>query len=185
MNLTTPSTEAHSGVGAHTQVPNQSALLGKGGSPNLRDCSLPFFLGLAEIHPRIRVQARRPYRVCTETVQWVTAFPLAFRPFSASLLGSASPAPPGSPGTAPPQGGPGGREGGAGSRGCVGGGCASRGAWAGRGRRHVETRGQRLAGPGSKITRGEKGGRDAHTTVHPREGPPNVPLPALQKMQDG
>lgn len=30
-----------------------------------------------------------------------------------------------------------------------------------------------------------KGGRDAHTTVHPREGPPNVPLPALQKMQDG
>lgn len=36
------------------------------------------------------------------------------------------------------------------SRGCVGGGCASRGAWAGVGRRHVETRGQRLAAQAPK-----------------------------------
>ena len=45
---------------------------------------------------------------------------------------------PRSPGSARPKGG-------ASSRGCVGGGCASRGAWAGGGRRHVETRGQPLA----------------------------------------
>lgn len=113
----------------------------------------PFLLLWPNTRPRTkdrRTQNRllpRPLsRAGTPAPSWL---PLAgFTPYSALFPGPAFPSGPG--GSAPPQRGAGGREGGAWNRGCVGGGCASRGAWAGGGRRHVETRGQRLAAQAPK-----------------------------------
>lgn len=136
-------------AGLHPETPSDSP--SRMGKPRPLNWS-PFLL---RPNTRPRTEERRPQnRLLPRPLSsWD---PIARRPVGYPSVATL-PTPPSSRGlrlrtgdSAPPQRGRGGSKGGAWNRGCVGGGCASRGAWAEGGRRHVETRGQRLAAQAPK-----------------------------------